>query len=65
MELWEEMGNPSSVTIFIGNHVIAGGTPSMELLGHSADGKGIDHLEDAFFEDFITVFCTVVPAACA
>jgi hypothetical protein len=64
MELWEEMGNPSTATIFIGNHTIAGGTPSMELLGHASNGKGIDHLEAAFIDDFITVLCTVVPAAC-
>jgi hypothetical protein len=64
MEMWAELGHPSTVTIFIGNHTIAAGTPSMELLGHASDGQGIDHLEAAFLDDFITVLCTVAPAIC-
>jgi len=37
-------GMPNQFTIFIGNHVIAEGTPAMEK--HSADGKGVDHVFD-------------------
>lgn len=37
-------GMPNQFTIFIGNHVLAEGTPAMEK--HSADGKGLDHVFD-------------------
>jgi hypothetical protein len=37
-------GMPNQFTIFIGNHVLAEGTPAMAK--HSADGKGLDHVFD-------------------
>ena len=37
-------GMPNQFTIFVGNHVIAEGTPAMDK--HSADGKGLDHVFD-------------------
>jgi hypothetical protein len=37
-------GMPNQFTIFIGNHVLAEGTPAMEK--HSADGRGLDHVFD-------------------
>lgn len=40
----EAAGLPEVFTIFVGNHVIAEGTPAMEM--HSTDGKGIDHAFD-------------------
>jgi len=39
-------GIPNTLTIFVGTHTIAGGTPA-EARG-SFDGKGIDYLEGAF-----------------
>lgn len=37
-------GMPNQFTIFVGNHVLAEGTPAMAK--HSADGKGLDHVFD-------------------
>jgi hypothetical protein len=37
-------GMPHQFTIFVGNHVLAEGTPAMDK--HSADGKGLDHVFD-------------------
>lgn len=39
-------GLPNELTIFIGNHTIAEGTPAMEK--HATDGRGIDHALDWF-----------------
>lgn len=41
-----DYGVPTSFTIFTGTHTLAEGTPAMEVLGHAADGKGIDHAFD-------------------
>jgi hypothetical protein len=42
----EEAGMPAQVTLFVGNHTLAEGTPAMEM--HAADGTGIDHVIDWF-----------------
>jgi len=39
-----EAGLPSQLTIFVGKHTIAEGTPAMEM--HAADGQGVDHIYD-------------------
>jgi hypothetical protein len=56
-----DAGVPSSVTIFIGTHTIAEGTPSMSLLGHASDGQGIDHFFDAYGAQLVGALCTVAP----
>ena len=58
-----QMGVPESFTIFIGNHTIAEGTPSMDRNGHASDGKGIDHIFDAYGAQLVGALCTVVPDA--
>jgi len=40
----EEAGLPAKLTIFVGNHTLAEGTPAMEM--HAADGTGVDHIYD-------------------
>jgi hypothetical protein len=41
-----EAGLPDQLTIFVGNHTIAEGTPAMER--DTGNGQGIDHLYDWF-----------------
>jgi hypothetical protein len=40
----EDAGLPAQLTLFVGNHTLAEGTPAMEM--HSADGTGVDHIFD-------------------
>jgi hypothetical protein len=40
----EAAGLPAQLTIFVGNHTLAEGTPAMEM--HAADGTGVDHIFD-------------------
>jgi hypothetical protein len=40
----EAAGLPSQLTIFVGRHTIAEGTPAMEM--HAADAQGVDHIYD-------------------
>lgn len=40
----EDAGLPAQLTIFVGNHTLAEGTPAMEM--HAAHAQGIDHVFD-------------------
>jgi hypothetical protein len=40
----EDAGLPAQLTLFVGNHTLAEGTPAMEM--HAADGTGVDHVFD-------------------
>ncbi len=42
----EEAGLPAQLTLFVGNHTLAEGTPAMKM--HAADGTGVDHVIDWF-----------------
>jgi hypothetical protein len=46
VEAAEDAGLPSQLTLFVGNHTLAEGTPAMEM--HAADGTGVDHVIDWF-----------------
>lgn len=58
VEAGRDAGLPNQLTFFVGNHVIAEGTPAMDK--HSADGRGIDH---AF--DWIPVIASIYAEALA
>jgi hypothetical protein len=44
VEAAEDAGLPAQLTLFVGNHTLAEGTPAMEM--HAADGTGVDHVFD-------------------
>lgn len=65
LRLAAERGIPSSFTIFIGNHTIGtrasdgSDTPAFGRNGHSADGRGIDHIFDRYGEQLIQIVIDV------
>jgi hypothetical protein len=52
-----DAGAPSTLTLFVGTHTIAGGTPAMET--GASDGKGIDHA----FEGLVPMLAGIYVAA--
>lgn len=63
LQLAEEQGIPSSFTIYVGNHTLLtranSGTDTPAVDKHSADGKGIDHIFDAYGDQLIGIVIAV------
>jgi hypothetical protein len=53
-------GIPSTFTIFIGAKTIGEAAAAYEKNGKSADGKGIDHLFDAYGNQLVAIVLAVV-----
>jgi hypothetical protein len=65
LALAQERGIPSSFTIFIGTHTIGSNpktgepTPAFGRNGKAADGKGIDHIFEAYGDELIAIVIEV------
>jgi hypothetical protein len=58
----EAQGIPSTFTIFIGAKTIGEAAAAYEKNGKSADGKGIDHLFDAYGNQLVAIVFAVAGA---
>lgn len=51
----KDAGLPQTLTLF-GNHTLAEGTPAMDRNGHATDGKGVDHVFDGIWFDYVAIY---------